>query len=98
MGASFRSAAQIEGLAGCDYLTISPAILQELQEDNGELTQQLVTDNAQSYKAQHVEQLTEEDFRWQHNSDAAGVFLLADGIRRFAADLEKLEDLIKSHL
>lgn len=98
MGASFRAATQIEELAGCDYLTISPALLEQLQGSRGTLTRKLSASEAARKKAelpQH-KKLSESEFRWMHNSDAAGVFLLSDGIRRFASDLEKLEAIIKA--
>ncbi|WP_312933922.1 transaldolase [Pseudomonas sp.] len=87
MGASFRNLNQIEQLAGCDRLTISPELLQKLGEDEGELPRVLKPGNAGEAK----QQLTESQFRWAHNEDAMGTEKLAEGIRQFARDQEKLE-------
>lgn len=97
MGASFRHTGQIEALAGCDYLTISPALLTELQRDTTPLTQQLSVSNAKSHQFDKVT-VTEHSFRWAMNEDAMATEKLADGIRLFARDLEKLEKLIQSKL
>ena len=93
MGASFRSCGQLEALAGCDYLTISPNLLAVLQQDEGELMAQLTVDNA---KAQHIEKqcIDEKSFRWQMNQDAMATEKLAQSIRAFAADTVKLEQLL----
>lgn len=89
MGASFRNTGQIEALAGCDKLTISPDLLQALAEDNTPLEQALHSDNSQSELEKTV--LSEAAFRWQMNQDVMASEKLADGIRRFAADQETLE-------
>lgn len=93
MGASFRSAGQIEQLAGCDYLTISPSLLSELQQDDGVLVQQL---SEQAAKALQLNNITadEQTFRWEMNQDAMATEKLAEGIRAFAADIEKLKAMI----
>jgi transaldolase len=93
MGASFRNKGEIEQLAGCDRLTISPQLMQELEADNGALKRKLSPDSAAQY-----ERLTpdEKAFRWQMNEDAMSTEKLADGIRRFAEDQIKLEKLLKS--
>lgn len=89
MGASFRNIGEIEMLAGCDRLTISPALLQELQNDNGVLQRRLSPENARSdVKRSHMD---EKQFRWDSNEDAMATEKLADGIRRFAADQSELE-------
>ncbi|EKT4504365.1 MULTISPECIES: transaldolase [Pseudomonas] len=90
MGASFRNIGQIEQLAGCDRLTISPELLQQLSDDQGELPQVLKPGNAGEAK-QH---LNESQFRWAMNEDAMGTEKLAEGIRQFARDQEKLEKLM----
>ncbi len=92
MGASFRNAGQIEALAGCDRLTISPALLETLSEDNGELPRCLDPDRAQS--GQPAQAPSENDFRLQLNADAMATEKLAEGIRTFITDQEKLEQLI----
>lgn len=90
MGASFRNIGQIEHLAGCDRLTISPELLQQLSEDHGELPRILKPGNAGEAK----QQLNESQFRWAMNEDAMATEKLAEGIRQFARDQEKLEALM----
>ncbi|QKE63537.1 transaldolase [Aquipseudomonas campi] len=89
MGASFRNLGQIEQLAGCDRLTISPDLLQQLSDDQGELPRLL---NAGSGEAR--QSLDENSFRWALNEDAMATEKLAEGIRLFARDQEKLEALL----
>lgn len=89
MGASFRNIGEIEQLAGCDRLTISPALLQELKEDSGELPRKLSPEGASS--PDRPVTLDERLFRWESNEDAMATEKLADGIRRFAADQIELE-------
>lgn len=90
MGASFRNTGEIEALAGCDRLTISPNLLEDLENDQGELRQELGV----SIVAEEKISLSENDFRWQMNEDAMATEKLAQGIRNFAADQDKLENLI----
>ncbi|PSF10982.1 transaldolase [Marinobacter shengliensis] len=93
MGASFRNTGEIEMLAGCDRLTISPALLQELKDDQGELPQRLNAGRANTAdKPHHVD---EKRFRWESNEDAMATEKLADGIRRFAADQIELENRVR---
>ena len=91
MGASFRNVGEIIELAGCDRLTIAPALLKELQENSTALVRKL--DYKGEVKAK-PQPLTEAEFYWQHNSDAMAVEKLADGIRKFAIDQGKLEDML----
>lgn len=91
MGASFRNIGEIEALAGCDRLTISPQLLGELQTSEGDLPRQLCAD-AQSTDAKEI--LDENTFRWAMNEDAMSTEKLAEGIRNFTADLRKLEALL----
>ncbi|WP_304525153.1 transaldolase [Halomonas sp. I5-271120] len=91
MGASFRNAGEIEALAGCDRLTISPKLLAELSEDNGPLPRCLSAEDAESARP---EMLDEGDFRWAMNEDAMATEKLAEGIRKFMADQRKLETLL----
>ncbi|MGY4676661.1 transaldolase [Pasteurella sp. P03HT] len=93
MGASFRNVGEITELAGCDRLTIAPALLKALQENNSPLERKLNYTGEVKAKPQP---LTEAEFYWQHNSDAMAVEKLADGIRKFAADQEKLEAMLLS--
>ncbi len=92
MGASFRNTQEIEQLAGCDRLTISPALMQDLAEDNGVLVQKL--DSKKASTAQAKMSLNQSDFRWMHNEDAMATEKLAEGIRNFTRDQEKLEALL----
>ena len=93
MGASFRNTNQIESLAGCDYLTISPELLRELQNDTNSLEQRL---NPEDAIQQNIEKLNldETSFRWRLNEDAMATEKLAEGIRSFSRDIEKLEQLL----
>lgn len=92
MGASFRNTGEIEQLAGCDRLTISPQLLQQLSEDNGELKRVLSPDNAGAEIAQQIE--NEAQFRFGMNQDAMATEKLAEGIRGFVADQINLENLL----
>jgi len=95
MGASFRSSGEILQLSGCDRLTISPQLLQELSESQGEVITQL-TDTTEIQAA--PASLTEAQFLWAHNQDAMAVEKLAEGIRNFAIDQNTLEEMIKDRL
>ena len=95
MGASFRNVGEITELAGCDRLTIAPALLKELQENSTALVRKL--DYKGEVKAK-PQPLTEAEFYWQHNSDAMAVEKLAEGIRKFAVDQEKLEAMLSAKL
>jgi transaldolase len=90
MGASFRNIGQIEQLAGCDRLTISPDLLQQLAEDEQPLSRQLSPGHA----GEPRQSLGESQFRWAMNEDAMATEKLAEGIRLFARDQEKLERLL----
>ena len=92
MGASFRNIGEIEQLAGCDRLTISPGLLEELAADQGELPRMLSTDNSAVNEPPMTE--TEQQFRWSMNDDAMATEKLAEGIRNFAADQCQLESQI----
>ena len=95
MGASFRNIGEIIELAGCDRLTIAPALLKELQENTTPLVRKLEYKGEVKAKPQP---LTEAEFYWQHNSDAMAVEKLAEGIRKFAVDQEKLEAMLSAKL
>ncbi len=92
MGASFRNIGEIEGLAGCDRLTISPQLLQSLQDDQGQLAQRLDANKP----TEIMEKLSydEAEFRFAMNEDAMATEKLAEGIRNFVADQINLEDLL----
>ncbi len=93
MGASFRNTGEIEALAGCDRLTISPALMEELANDEGGLTRRL---NPESSEGEPRIDLDENAFRWTLNEDAMATEKLAEGIRNFAADQVKLEKLLST--
>ncbi|MBW7470296.1 transaldolase [Marinobacter sp. F4218] len=93
MGASFRNIGEIEMLAGCDRLTISPTLLQELQDDNTNLTRKLSAEGASSPDRPGT--INERLFRWESNEDAMATEKLADGIRRFTADQIELEHRVR---
>ncbi|TVT55266.1 MAG: transaldolase [Sedimenticola thiotaurini] len=97
MGASFRNIGEIEELAGCDRLTISPALLSELMEQQTALPQKLSVDDAQRMQIERIG-INERNFRWLLNEDAMATEKLAEGIRLFSRDLEKLERVIAEKL
>ena len=92
MGASFRNTGEIEQLAGCDRLTISPQLLEQLAGDNGSLKQQLDASNTGA--AIEIPDNSEQAFRWGMNEDAMATEKLAEGIRNFTVDQIKLEQLL----
>jgi transaldolase len=95
MGASFRNAGEIEALAGCDRLTISPALLDELDKDTGKLERKLVPE---TFNAEPLQSLDEKSFRWMMNEDAMATEKLSEGIRAFAKDLASLRQMVKKEL
>lgn len=95
MGASFRNLGEIEALAGCDRLTISPQLLQELEQDKGELKRVLSPDNTGETVDKSIE--TEASFRFGLNQDAMATEKLAEGIRGFVKDQINLENVLKAH-
>lgn len=97
MGASFRNTGEIKALTGCDYLTISPKLLEELGNDNTKLTPTLTVKAAQASDLQKIH-LDEKTFRWEHNQDQMAVEKLSDGIRKFAADSIKLENMLRTKM
>ncbi|XP_064543500.1 probable transaldolase [Drosophila montana] len=94
MGASFRNTGEIKALAGCDLLTISPSLLKDLENDEEVLKPAL---SVASAKLQDIKQISidESQFRWLLNEDAMATDKLSEGIRKFAVDTVKLENLIK---
>ena len=95
MGASFRNIGQIQALAGCDLLTISHDLLQQLSDNNDPLAQTLDAKQAQSMDIDELT-LDEASFRFLLNEDAMATEKLAEGIRNFVADAIKLDKLIES--
>ncbi|EKZ99900.1 MULTISPECIES: transaldolase [Cupriavidus] len=93
MGASFRSTDQILSLAGCDLLTISPELLEQLSGGQGAVARKLSVEQAQAGNVARIA-ADEPAFRWQLNEDAMATEKLSEGIRLFAADAMKLEKLV----
>lgn len=91
MGASFRNVDEILALAGCDYLTIAPALLAELAQRPADLVRRLDPERALSMDIPKVS-YDEPTLRWELNEDAMATEKLAEGIRMFAADTRKLEE------
>ncbi|WP_158817867.1 transaldolase [Methylocapsa sp. S129] len=96
MGASFRNIGEIEALAGCDRLTISPQLLEQLSKDEGALTRKMSPDDSKGAPAATA--LDEKSFRWMMNEDAMATDKLAEGIRTFAKDLGSLRNLVTARL
>ncbi|GAA5840777.1 hypothetical protein JCM3766R1_000881 [Sporobolomyces carnicolor] len=100
MGASFRNVGEIIALAGCDFLTISPGLLDQLQKSNDEMKQVLSAEKAKS--ADPIEKVSfvdnEAAFRWSLLQDGMAWDKLHEGIKKFAADAEELKDLLKAKL
>ncbi|MFA6118657.1 MAG: transaldolase [Parachlamydiales bacterium] len=97
MGASFRNVNEIIELAGCDLLTISPSLLEELKKGNTEITQKLDSSNSKNLPIEKIN-LDEKHFRYLLNNNAMANEKLSEGIRLFEQDLNKLKDLIQKKL
>jgi transaldolase len=97
MGASFRNTGQILELVGCDCLTISPELMEELARSNQPVERKLTPEKAKSANIEKL-QLDEKKFRWMLNDNAMAYEKTGEGIRRFAADVVKLEKFIASKL
>jgi len=97
MGASFRNVNQIVRLAGCDLLTISPDLLDQLERSEGTVDRKLDPQRANAAQADRL-QLDEKTFRWMHNEDAMATEKLADGIRKFNSDARHLEEYALSQV
>ena len=97
MGASFRNIGEITELAGCDLLTISPELLDELHKTEGNLTRKLSVETAKGQKLEKIH-LDEKAFRWMLNEDPMATEKLSEGIRKFAADLNKLKEFVAKSL
>lgn len=96
MGASFRRIDQIVNLAGCDLLTISPSLLEQLEQTEGEVAPRLSVESALTSDAELIH-LEENEFRWRHNEDAMAVEKLSEGIRNFYADTCRLERYVREN-
>jgi transaldolase len=97
MGASFRNVGEIQELAGCDLLTISPNLLAELQKSSAPLTRKLSPEIARDSKIEKIP-LDEKKFRWMFNESAMATEKTAEGIRLFNADAQKLAQAIAAKL
>ena len=97
MGASFRNTSQIIELAGCDLLTISPELMKELSESTEPVERKLTPEMAKSAQVERLE-LDEKKFRYLLNDNAMATEKTAEGIRKFAADVVKLEKLVAEKL
>jgi len=93
MGASFRNVGQILELAGCDLLTISPELMKELSESNSTVDRKLTPEKAKSADVKRLE-IDEKKFRYLVNENAMATEKTAEGIRKFAADIAKLEKFV----
>ncbi|BES90888.1 Probable transaldolase [Nesidiocoris tenuis] len=97
MGASFRNIGEVKSLAGCDLLTISPKLLEELNSSNDAVPQKLSAKSATACQMDKLS-LNESAFRWMLNNDEMANDKLSDGIRKFAADGDKLCALLKASI
>jgi transaldolase len=95
MGASFRKVDQIVRLAGCDLLTISPDLLEQMGNTEGDVPRRLNAETARASGEKKIH-LTEKSFRWRHNEDAMASDKLSEGIRKFNADTRKLEQFARA--
>lgn len=93
MGASFRNKDEILQLAGCDRLTISPTLLDELAGSQEKVTKMLDAEDAANMDIPKID-MDEKQFRWMMNEDPMATVKLAEGIRNFAADIVKLEKIV----
>jgi transaldolase len=98
MGASFRNTDEILNLAGCDKLTIAPALLQQLKDSTEPVTQILSPSGADTLYSGDRIPVDEASFRWALNEDAMATEKLAEGIRNFAVDIVKLENIVREKL
>ena len=97
MAASFRNKDEIINLAGCDKLTISPTLLEELSQNDDEIKLKLSKENSSSLDIDRIN-VNESSFRWHLNENQMASFKLAEGIRLFNKDLLKLKELIRGQL
>ena len=97
MGASFRNTGQILELAGCDCLTISPELMEELAKSDAQVERKLIPEKAKAAKVDKLE-LDEKKFRWLLNENAMAYEKTGEGIRKFAADVVKLEKFVASKM
>lgn len=97
MGASFRNKDQITELMGCDRLTISPALMDELAGSEDAAPQKLDASKAATMDIKKID-MDEKTFRWMMNENPMANEKLAEGIRNFAADIVSLEEIVKKKM
>ncbi|XP_018359167.1 PREDICTED: probable transaldolase [Trachymyrmex cornetzi] len=97
MGASFRNVGEIKELAGCDFLTINPNLLDELEKSNEAVHKVLSVESAKKCDLQKIS-LDEAEFRWLLNEDQMSTDKLCEGIRKFTVDVRKLEKLLQEKI
>lgn len=97
MGASFRRVGQITELAGCDLLTISPDLLEELQKSDAVIEPKLDAATAVNEEVEKID-MDEPTFRWMLNEDAMATEKLAEGIRKFGQDMDKVREIVRKRL
>lgn len=97
MGASFRNTGEVTALAGCDLLTISPKLLAELEKSEAAVPKALSAEAAQAQDIPEIP-LDEKAFRWMLNQDQMATDKLSEGIRKFAADQDKMDAMVKEML
>jgi transaldolase len=97
MGASFRNTGEIEELTGCDFLTISPSLLEDLENSTKTYTPRLTVSQASQMDLTKVS-YDEQAFRWELNQDAMATEKLSEGIRKFGEDGVKLENQLAAML
>ncbi|CAG5077935.1 Similar to TALDO1: Transaldolase (Bos taurus) [Cotesia congregata] len=97
MGASFRNVGEIKELAGCDLLTISPKLLEDLEKSHEPVRKMLAPEVAKKADLKKIS-LSEAQFRWMLNEDQMATDKLSDGIRKFAVDMRKLEQLLQEKI
>lgn len=99
MGASFRNTGEITELAGCDYLTIAPALLEELLNSDASVPKKLDAAAASSLNLEKKSYISDEPlFRFDFNEDQMAVEKLREGISKFAADADTLKEILKSKI
>ena len=94
----FRNIGEIKALAGCDLLTISPKLLAELEASNESIEKVLDAENASKLEDLEKIEVNEATFRWMLNEDQMATEKLSEGIRKFAADQEKMDEMVRQKI
>ena len=95
---TFRNVGEIKALAGCDLLTISPKLLAELEASNEPIEKVLDAENASKLENLEKIEVNEATFRWMLNEDQMATEKLSEGIRKFAADQEKMDEMVRQKI